>query len=254
MQRDQEQPLSPPLSFVMAADSDSKVESWNDDWKAGNCPWHEGKANVLLQKHIQDLTKGEPNLQIFLPLCGKSVDLLWLADMGHHVFGVECSREAIKSFFEENNLEHTTEATNLAPNGAYIHKAKEKKITIFECDMFSFSSDVAGRKFDAIWGRGAISALGSEELRTKYVEVISGLLAPAGRWMLETLDYNPADKLTGPESGPHKFSCEDAKHFLSDKFNFQLLEQVQVDGSKNEPGVPPFKHALCLFLVTLKTK
>ena len=238
----------------MAAQSSSKVESWNERWKVGFCPWHEGQVNDLLQKHIQDLTKGERNLQIFLPLCGKSVDLLWLADNGHNVVGVECSRGAIESFFEENNLEYTTEAINLAPNGAYIHKAKDKEIIIFECDIFSFSSDVAGRKFDAIWGRSALTALGSEEMRTKYVEVMSGLLVPSGRWMIETFDYDPADKTTGPERGPHKFSREDAKCFLSDKFNVQLLEEVQVEFSKNVPGSPPFKHVVLLFLATLKMK
>ena len=60
-------------------------------------------------KHAKDLASGRKNLRIFVPMCGKSVDLRWLADNGHTVVGVEMAGIAVKSFFEENQLEFTTE-------------------------------------------------------------------------------------------------------------------------------------------------
>ena len=124
---------------------------WIESWKRGSTRWHEGQVNAMLEKHAQDLTSGRTNLRVFVPMCGKSVDLLWLTDNGHTVVGVELAEIAVKSFFEENQGEFATEAINLAPNGANIFRAKKKAPTIFNCDIFCLSSEVLGGKFDAIY-------------------------------------------------------------------------------------------------------
>ena len=77
---------------------------WIESWKRGSTRWHEGQVNAMLEKHAQDLTSGRTNLRVFVPMCGKSVDLLWLTDNGHTVVGVELAEIAVKSFFEETNL------------------------------------------------------------------------------------------------------------------------------------------------------
>ena len=151
------------------------------------------------------MTSGRKNLRIFVPMYGKSVDLRWLADNGHTVVGVEMAGTSVKSFFEENQIEFTTEAINLAPNGANIFRAKKKALTIFNCDIFCLSSEVLGGKFDAIWDRGALVALDTEELRAKYVKILSSLMAPNGRWMLETFDY---DLVHNPSLHPYRLSVE----------------------------------------------
>ena len=211
------------------AEFDTKVGEWNTAWKEGPFPWHEEQVNNMLQKHIHDLTEGKPDLCIFVPLCGKTVDLLWLANKGYSVVGAECSRDAIVSFFQESGLEFTTDAINIAPNGGYVHRAKEKDITIFECDIFYLTSDVVGRKVDGVWGRATISALEGEPLRRKYVNVISSLLAPNGRWMVDTFDFDPNDNPNGPGKGPHSFSLEEAKKIFCQKFALQVLDHMEYD-------------------------
>ena len=42
-----------------------------------------------------------------MPLCGKSLDLLWLAAQGHRVLGVEISPLAVDAFFAEQDLTPT---------------------------------------------------------------------------------------------------------------------------------------------------
>ena len=39
-----------------------------------------------------------------MPLCGKSLDLLWLRDQGHLVIGVELSATAFEDFCLENGI------------------------------------------------------------------------------------------------------------------------------------------------------
>ena len=230
------------------AEFDTKVGEWNTAWKEGHFPWHDKQVNNMLQKHIHDLTEGKPDLCIFVPLCGKTVDLLWLANKGYSVVGAECSRDAIVSFFQESGLEFTTDAINIAPNGGYVHRAKEKDITIFECDIFYLTSDVVGRKVDGVWGRATFSALEGEPLRRKYVNLISSLLAPNGRWMVEIFDFDPKDTFN---DGPYPLTLEDAKKLFSEKFTFQMLDQV--DHVEGEVLIPPFdkmKHTIRLYLLT----
>ena len=223
----------------------AEFDMWNESWKSGDIRWQEGQVNAMLKKHVKDLTSGQTNLRVFVPKCGKSVDLRWLADNGHTVVGVELAEIAVKSFFEENQIEFTTEAINLAPNGANIFRAKENAPTIFNCDIFCLSSEVLGGKFDAIWDRGALVALDTEELRAKYVEILSSLLAPNGRWMLEMYDYNRADN---PSLHPNRLLVEDVTSIFSDRFIVELLEKHEVAYA---PTLP-YKHVLQLFLLKWK--
>ena len=81
---------------------DEIYEKKTDEWSIPN-------VNELLIKSLPKLTGGRTNLDLFLPLCGKSLDMVWLADKGHSVTGVEWSELAIKQFFEETKLEYTAE-------------------------------------------------------------------------------------------------------------------------------------------------
>ncbi|EXF43869.1 thiopurine s-methyltransferase [Pseudomonas sp. BAY1663] len=42
---------------------------------------------------------------MLVPLCGKSLDLAWLAGQGFNVLGVELSEKAVEAFFAEQQLE-----------------------------------------------------------------------------------------------------------------------------------------------------
>ncbi|TNN32348.1 putative thiopurine S-methyltransferase [Liparis tanakae] len=80
-----------------------------------------------------------------------------LADQGHSVVGVEISEKAIKQFFVENNLTYKEEPVPSLP-GATVYKSAERNVSLYRCDLFSFSSSVAGQ-FGAIWDRGSLVAI-----------------------------------------------------------------------------------------------
>ncbi len=78
-------------------------EFWHERWQQNQIGFHQQEVNPFLQGYWPSL-KADPSDQVFVPLCGKSHDLLWLRAMGHHVVGVELSPLAVDSFFSENSL------------------------------------------------------------------------------------------------------------------------------------------------------
>ena len=73
---------------------------WQDKWASGQIGFHEAETHPLLVAHFDalDVPSAVP---VFVPLCGKSLDMVWLRERGHDVVGVELSALACASFFEE---------------------------------------------------------------------------------------------------------------------------------------------------------
>lgn len=146
------------------------------------------KVDPILMKNVTELTGGRSNLHIFVPLCGKTPDMRWLAEQGHSITGVEASPRYIKKFFQDSNLEYTVQKKKITDEKkADVYKAKGQDITIYHCDIFNFSPKVAGGKFDGIWDQSAmpvINAMGKTRLK-EYTSLMQSLLKPDGRHMVE---------------------------------------------------------------------
>ena len=123
-------------------------EDWLGRWDQGRIGWHEAAGNEGLKSFWPDTAK--PG-SVLVPLCGKTPDLLWLAQRGHDVVGVELSEIAVESFFDDHGLEFVREA-----GGPLIrYTAKNHSLTLFCGDYFDFQSE----QFDALYDRGALVAL-----------------------------------------------------------------------------------------------
>ena len=235
-------------------------QSWLDMWEHDEDPvFHFRGVHPSLKTYIGELTGSKEKCRIFVPLCGKSLDMVWLADKGHSVVGVEISQTGITDFFEENSLEYTVEETcvAMAPHGVHVYRAKTKDITIFHCSIFQFCTEVAGGKFDGVWGRGTLTAMsfsGEEDMR-KYVDVVSSLLSENGRWMVETFDYEDSKR---EEVDGHTFVSDKMFHSLfDDKFIVRSLERSKYSKGEvmhNLPGMMTFGADYWVFLHILTWK
>ena len=204
-------------------------EQWIETWKGDTTEFHLNRVHPSLEKHVDELTGGKPNQRIFVPLCGKSLDILWLAERGHSVVGAEISGQAIKSFFEEHNLKYTREAvpmetTDALPSGAAVYKATERDITLFECDIFKLTSNHTGGTFDALHDIGAFVALMGKK-QTEYVQAVTPLLAPHGRWLIETYDWDQTNPVAEA----------DLTKLFSGSFNIRLVEKRRFTGKDALP-------------------
>lgn len=171
------------------ADSTKLNPRWQDNWDNNEAIWHRDTVNENLEKFIIDWVPDGQSLKgrtVFVPLCGKTIDMKWLYDRGFTVVGVEAVEKAILAFFTEQNLEFDVEEV-----GAFIkYSTKDSKLMIFKGNIFDFSEDVAGVKFDHSWDRGSFGAI-EKGARKQYGELLSKVMKTGSTCLFEVFDYDP---------------------------------------------------------------
>lgn len=156
-------------------------KSWLERWQEGRIGWHETDGNRSLKRYW----RGD-GLRVLVPLCGKSVDMLWLARQGNRVTGVEVSEIAAREFFSDNKLRCERSADGKR------YAATDLPVTIVCVDYFAF--DDTG--FDAHYDRGALIALPAEH-RARYAAHTTARLAANPVQFVITLEYDQA-RVDGP--------------------------------------------------------
>ena len=82
------------------------MEFWHNRWHTQQIGWHRAVYNDMLLKHWPSINAVEGS-EVIVPLCGKSLDMLWLAEQGYSVVGLEMVEEAVMAFFKENSLQYS---------------------------------------------------------------------------------------------------------------------------------------------------
>ncbi len=161
---------------------------WLERWKNEQIGFHENEANPFLAAYWHELHLQSDN-KVFVPLCGKSVDMQWLRSQGHPVIGVELSEKAAQDFFKENGYS----ATVAKDNKFVCYKANDIEV---KCgDFFELSkADLSSVK--AVYDRASMVAL-PLEMRQRYVQHMAKILPSKTQILLITFDYPPAE-MQGP--------------------------------------------------------
>ncbi|KAM9308777.1 putative thiopurine S-methyltransferase [Gastrophryne carolinensis] len=194
-------------------------DDWKQKWEARNIGFHEKDVHPLLSEFLNEMVNGRENLRIFFPLCGKAVDMKWLADMGHTIVGVDVSETGLKEFFEEHNVPYVEEALPGLPSGK-VFKSTSGNILLYCCSIYDISVPLVG-KFDGVWDRGAMVAVNPID-RARYAELMLSLLNEDCRYFLVTVEYNP--KLhAGP---PFYVTNSDVEQLLGSVCNYKLLKKI----------------------------
>lgn len=188
---------------------------WHSRWQESRIGFHQDRPTPLMLKHWAALAAA-PGERVFVPLCGKSLDMAWFASQGLRVLGVELSPIAIAGFFAEHGLSPSIERS---PLGLH-HRAGP--IEIIEGDAFALDA-TALADCSLVFDRAALIALPAD-LRRRYADALYGQLAPACRGLLVTLEY-PQHEKAGPP-----FSVDaDEVHALFDRdWQIQRLEQREI--------------------------
>lgn len=161
---------------------------WHARWEANEIGFHQPDINPHLQRYWPRL--GAPRGgRIFVPLCGKSADMLWLAGAGHCVTGVEISPIAVQAFFAENDLQ-----SQACAQGRFTAR-QAGEITLLEGDFFDLRPDDIGA-VAAAYDRASLIAL-PPEMRRRYARHMASLLPSGIPVLLITLDY-PQTEMGGP--------------------------------------------------------
>lgn len=124
---------------------------WLNRWEENRTGWHLSRANDNLIKHFSALKLKSGN-RVFIPLCGKTLDIHWLLKQGFQVVGVELSELAVKQLFK--NLELFPEVTQLGAFKSYHSDG----LNVLVGDFFDLTATNLG-PIDAIYDRAALVAL-----------------------------------------------------------------------------------------------
>lgn len=166
-------------------------EFWHNKWAANQIGFHLEDVNPLL---IEFWKKTDPSYEksVFVPLCGKSEDLIWLASKHEEVQGVELSQIAVRAFFSEHF--YTPTVTQISGQ----HELYQfDELSVYTGDYFTAPI----QPVDIIYDRASLVAL-PEEMRVQYVERLKQLLKPGGKILLVTLDYDQSEMAGPPFSVP----------------------------------------------------
>jgi len=161
---------------------------WHQRWHDNQIGFHQDKPTPLLLKHWPAI--GMPvGAKIFVPLAGKSLDMVWFASQGYRVLGVELSPLAIKQFISEHGVDPEVRESRYGTH--YLAGAVE----LICGDVFALDADALA-DCSVVFDRAALIAL-PPELRKRYVSEVNSLLPQGCRGLLITLEY-PEHEKQGP--------------------------------------------------------
>jgi len=173
------------------------AQYWLKKWNDESIAFHQADVNKRLKTFwpevvVEPVNDSKPPC-VFVPLCGKSLDMLWLQQQGLHVLGVELSEKAAVAFFDENQLtyEHHTEGKFAVYSGT----GKASGIRILVGDFFSLTlADISGCRY--LYDRASLIAM-NREMRADYTKHLSAICVTGLRGLLLAISYDQS-KMQGP--------------------------------------------------------
>ncbi|MFC5578598.1 thiopurine S-methyltransferase [Lysobacter niabensis] len=188
---------------------------WHQRWHDNQIGFHQDKPTPLLVKHWPAI--GMPmGAKVFVPLAGKSLDMVWFASQGYRVLGVELSPEAIRQFISEHGVVPEVRESRYGTH--YLAGAVE-----LVCgDVFSLDADALA-DYSAVFDRAALIAL-PPELRQRYVSEVYSLLPQGCRGLLITLEY-PQHEKQGP---PFSVTEAEVRELYSRDWSVEVLERRDI--------------------------
>lgn len=182
-----------------------ETEFWLERWKKNEIGFHQREINTHLQAFWGRLHLPQGSA-VFVPLCGKSGDMLWLRAQGHAVLGIELSPIAVRDFYAENNLESRTSGQGR------FERWETDGLAILRGDFFDLAPqdlrDVAG-----VYDRASLIAL-PPPMRAHYAGHLRAILPAAAAVLLVTMEY-PQEQMTGP---PFSVREGEVRGFYEDRY------------------------------------
>ncbi len=193
-----------------------KSDFWLARWQDDQIGFHQPEVNPYLRAHWSRLELDDES-SIFVPMCGKSIDMLWLKNQGHTVFGVELSELAVKQFNEENQLNLVAES-----QGDFSYY-KSSGLTFACGDYFKLTKEMMS-PVTAVFDRAALVAM-PPEMRDNYVAHMRAILPRPVKILLVTMEY-PESEMEGP---PFSISESEVHRLYGDHFHIEQLQHENLE-------------------------
>lgn len=203
-------------------------EFWINKWDDNQIGFHQSEYNPHLTEYLPSFLNTQMNKPIvFVPLCGKTKDIMYLAQTCEQVIGVELSEKACMDFFIENSLQFQLEEIE---NGTKIFRALNIEIIcgdIFELDKKYY------KDCDLIFDRASLVALPTE-LREKLYQLYLEMIQNGSTLFTIVFEYDQ-QMMQGP---PFAILPSEIKDKF-DQFQLKHINSVQTSFGENKMS---FKH------------
>jgi len=188
---------------------------WHGRWQDNLIGFHLDEVNPYLKEHWPELAVPRGS-RVLVPLCGKSVDLVWLAEQGYEVIGVELSPLAVAAFFDEQGLKadkRVTDRFEIWQSGA---------ISLICGDFFALTAADLG-EVSAVYDRAALIAMPANR-RPDYVRQLKSLVPAPIKGLLVTLFYEQ-EQMEGP---PFAVSSDEVRNLLSATYEIEMRQNLDI--------------------------
>lgn len=193
---------------------------WHQKWKDNEIGFDQSEANPLLVKYFNTLSLVTGS-RVFVPLCGKTIDIAWLLSNDYRVVGIELSELAVEQLFAALELEpRTVDVGNLKRYSA-------QNIDIFVGDVFDLTREML-LPVDAVYDRAALVAL-PENMRGRYTAHLIDITDTAPQLLL-TFVYDQS-LMDGP---PFSISDKEVKQHYETQYDLTRLANMDVPGGFKE--------------------
>lgn len=212
------------------------AEFWHEAWTREHPAFDQKRPHRWLAEHwpARDL---RTDATVFVPLCGRSIDMVWLAERGHQIIGAELSAKAIEDFFAAVDIE----ASRTSVDGFEVYRGGPYELWCG--DLFAVPASVFAT-VDAVYDRASMVAL-PPPMRARYADFFTSVLTPSARWFLVTFSYDQSEMNGPPFSVPLDEVTERlAKHFAIET----VMDESIIDAASafRERGLTAMRESLSL--------
>lgn len=192
------------------------AEFWRAKWRDGQLGWHQPEAHPMLVRHLSALGLQE-GARVFVPLCGKTLDIHWLLAAGLRVAGAELVEAAVEQLFAELG------ATPDVAAAGHLKRYSVEGLDVFVGDLFALDAATLG-PVDAVYDRAALVAL-PPETRPRYAAHVAAITDAAPQ-LAVTFEYDQS-RMDGP---PFAVPEEEVRALYDAAYDVARLEAAELDG------------------------
>ena len=188
---------------------------WLNRWRAAQIGFHQMAVDRHLKAYwpLLKLPLGSP---VFVPLCGKSLDLMWLRERGHSVTGVELSPVALESFVMEHGIPSRRRVL------ADFDVFEAEGLKLYRGDFFKLTRAQLGNT-SAVYDRASLISW-TPEARQSYVKQLTSLTSPGTQTLLIAVEY-PAEQMQGP---PFPLTRDTIRNLYAGHYSIEELARHEI--------------------------
>jgi thiopurine S-methyltransferase len=207
--------------------------------------WHDQKIGFHQTVVEHDLQEFWPRCAppagatVLVPLCGKSLDLLWLRARGHRVLGAELSSIAVEQFCLENAVPARRRQQGMR------QEFTSDGLSIICDNLFRMSTEEVGH-IAAVYDRAALISF-NPDMRKQYVHHLTRLTHTGTRTLLLGIEFNQKET-AGP---PFSLSPQDVEALYASHHDIVPLSRRDIlaqDARMRDRGVTRLNQTTYLLI------